>query len=119
VIFTGPDTIVSILDRPPLYVGGASRFNEFVADELHIPLHKPGEKVRGTVYVQFTIDSTGTTSDHLVLKGIGVACDGEALRTIKSIDDDWLPGILNGKPVSVQYIVTVIFDEYIRPTDLP
>lgn len=119
MIFTGADTIVSVLDRPPLYVGGSSRFNEFVADELRIPLHKSGEKVRGTVFVQFTIDSTGATSGHRVLKGIGMACDSEAVRVMKLIADDWMPGILNGKPVGVQYIVPVIFDEYILKPDLP
>lgn len=110
MIFTGTDTIVSILERPPLYIGGAIRFNEFVADEIRLPLHKPGEKIMGTVYVRFTIDSTGTTSNHHVLKGCGRACNAEALRVIKSIPDDWMPGMFNGKFISTAYIVTVKFD---------
>ena len=112
-IFTRTDTIVSLLERPPLYIGGTSRFNEFVADEIRIPLHKPDEIIIGTVYVRFTIDSTGKTSNHHVLKGFGRVCDAEALRVIKSIPDDYMPGLLNGRFVSVEYIVPVKFDNNI------
>lgn len=119
VIFTGTDTIVGVLERPPLYIGGSSRFNEFVAEEICVPLHKQNEQVKGTVYVRFTIDSTGITSGHHILKGINRACNEEAIRVMKSISNDWMPGILNGKPVSVQYIVPLIFDENIRKPDLP
>ncbi len=119
LIFAKADTLVSILDRPPLYIGGTSRFNEFLAEEIHIPLHKPGEKIMGTVYVQFTIDSTGITSNHHILKGIGRVCNVEALRVVKSIPDDWIPGIFNGKSVSVEYIVTVKFDNNISSPTFP
>lgn len=116
-IHTNNDFFMSQLDRPPLYVGGSSRFCDYFANEVTIPLHKPNDKVVGTVYVTFKVDSLGITSNHRVLKGISKVCNEEAIRAIKAIPNDWMPGVLNGKFVTVDYIVTVIFDEKIRPVE--
>jgi hypothetical protein len=105
------DTIMKLLDQPPLYVGGMSRFGDCVLKELNVnPLHKAGENVSGLVYVTFIIDSLGKTSRHHILKGIGKSCNAEAIRVIKAIPDEWLPGMLNGKRVSVEYVVPFQFN---------
>lgn len=116
-IFTGGDTILSKLERPPLFFGGSSWLADYVEEELSIPLHKEGEKVTGVVYVSFMIDSLGATSHHRILKGIGKACNNEALRVIKSIPDDWLPGVYDGHFVSVEYTVILVFDDKTRPME--
>lgn len=110
-VMSGADTLLSVLDRPPLFIGGFSRFNDYVADEIEIPLHKSGEKVSGIVYIGFTIDSIGKTSNHHVIRGIGKICNNEALRVMKCIPDDWMPGILNGKKVSIEYVIPFKFEE--------
>ena len=110
-IISKADTIMTVLDRPPLFIGGTSRFNDYVADEIHIPLHKATEKVIGTVFITFTVDSLGRTSNHRVLKGFGKACNEEALRVMKTIPDEWIPGVLNGKQTTVDYIVPFKFDQ--------
>jgi hypothetical protein len=112
-VISGPDTILSLLDRPPLYVGGTSIINEFIASIIESPLHKPNEKVNGTVYIEFLIDSNGTVSNHRVLKGISAKCNLEALRVVRSLPDEWLPGIINGRHVSVFYVIPIIFDDKI------
>jgi protein TonB len=110
-IISTTDTIMMLLDQPPLYVGGMSRFNDCVSKELNVdPLHKAGENVSGLVYVAITIDSMGKTSHHHILKGIGKSCNAEALRVIKAIPDEWLPGMLNGKRVAVDYVVPFRFN---------
>jgi protein TonB len=86
----------------------------YFQNEISIPLHKPDDKVLGTVHVAFTIDSLGFTSNHHALKGISRICNDEAVRVIKSIPDDWMPGVLNGRHVTVEYIVIVVFDSNTR-----
>jgi protein TonB len=117
-IIDGSDTLVSVLDRPPLFIGGSSRVDEYIASEIVIPLHKPTDKVAGTVYVEFIIDSDGRTSNHRVLKGISTCCNHEALRVVKTLPDEWLPGILNGHNVSVYYTIPVIFNEKLNEVDI-
>lgn len=109
-IYTGGDSLMTKLERPPLFIGGSSWFSDFVGEELCIPLHKEKEKVIGPVFVAFTIDSLGVASNFRVLKGIGKICNNEALRVIKSIPHDWIPGVYNGNFVSVEYVVIVVFD---------
>jgi protein TonB len=116
-VISKTDTIMSILDRPPLFIGGTSRFNDFVADEIHIPLHKPEEKVTGIIYIVFTIDSLGRSSNYRILKGIGKACNQEALRVMKTIPDEWIPGVLHDKHITVDYIIPIQFDERIPLKD--
>jgi len=116
-VMSKADTIMTVLDRPPLFIGGTSRFNDYVADEIHIPLHKSTEKVIGTVFIAFTIDSLGRTSNHRILKGFGKVCNEEALRVMKTIPDEWVPGALNGKLVTVDYIVPFKFDPHIPIKD--
>jgi hypothetical protein len=109
-VITKTDTLMSILDRPPLYIGGMTRFFDCVNNELRIPLHKPDENVKGIVYVTITIDSLGRTSNPRILKGIGKACNEEALRVMNTIPDDWLPAVLNEKFITVDYIIGFNFD---------
>jgi protein TonB len=109
-IISGRDTIMSILDRPPLYIGGTSKLFEYISVAIRIPLHKPDEKITGVVNVAFMIDSLGNTSKHRVLKGIGRICNNEALRVLKSIPEQWIPGMLDGKNVSVDYILQIPFN---------
>lgn len=109
-IIDGTDTLVSVLERPPLYVGGSSGLEEMISSEIMIPLHKPNDKVEGTVFVEFIIDTEGKLSHYRVLKGISACCNIEALRVVKAIRGEWLPGILNGNHVSVYYTIPVIFD---------
>jgi len=116
-VMNGKDTILTVLERPPLFIGGTSRFNDYVADEIMIPLHKADEKITGTVYVAFTIDKEGKTSNHRVLKGIGKVCNAEALRVMMTIPDDWIPGRLNGENVAVDYVVPFKFDKSITTID--
>jgi protein TonB len=116
-IVSGCDTIMSVLDRPPLFIGGMSRLNEYLAEEMRIPLHKPNEKISGTVFVAFTIDSTGNTSNFRLLKGIGRACNNEAMRVVKTVPEQWMPGELKGKNVSVDFILPIPFDSTIREVD--
>jgi protein TonB len=116
-IVSGGDTIMSILDRPPLFIGGMSSLNDFLANAIRMPLHKPNEKISGHVIVAFTIDSAGNTSNHRVLKGIGRPCNNEALRVVETLPKEWIPGELNGKKVSVDYILPIPFDSTFREMD--
>ena len=117
-ILRSSDTIVSTLDRPPLYLGGQSRLDDFIKNAITVPFHKKNDKIIGKVFVEFTIDSIGRTSKHFVLKGLCLGCNVEALRIVRSIPDAWIPGVYRGKNVSVRYVIPVTFDKQIVNTNL-
>lgn len=114
-VISGTDTTLTVLDRPPLFLGGSNRLNEYIAGNLGTPLHKKGENVSGTVYVTFTIDSLGKPSNYQILKGVSNSCNREALRVVEQLPDDWLPGVLNGRNVTVDYVLPIVFSEKNTP----
>ncbi len=62
----------------------------------------------GTVYVSFVIKEDGSVADAQVVKGIGQACDTEALRLF-TIMPKWKPGKNDGKEVAFKYSIPVRF----------
>jgi TonB family protein len=102
-------TLKTKLDRPPVYIGGTAT----LLDEINLNIKYPDIAVEndivGMVYIAFTIDKTGKTSNYRVLKGIGAGCNESALEAVKMIPECWLPGILQGKAVTVEYRLPIRF----------
>ena len=108
-VVKGSDTIELKLDRPPIYIGADIVMFEKLVKIIQYPQAATEYGISGKVYISFMVDKNGKTSNHSILKGLGYGCDEEALRVVKEIPDNWLPGILNGQPVEVVYIMPIIF----------
>ncbi|MEO6831197.1 MAG: energy transducer TonB, partial [Chitinophagaceae bacterium] len=97
------------LTRLPLFLGG----EDFVTDELIKNLRYPDSAREagkmGRVYVAFTVDKFGKTSNFHSLNLLGYGLDEEALRVFRLLPDMWLPGLVNGKPVDVEVVHPVTF----------
>ena len=63
----------------------------------------------GKVFIAFDINQKGEVSNYKVKSGIGHGCDEEALRVVKNIPSNWLPGVLNDKVVNVEYVLPISF----------
>lgn len=100
------DSIEKKLDRIPVYIGNE---NLIAINHMNYPAAAKEKGVKGTVYISFIIDKEGKSCCHKVAISIDPECDAEALKAIKSIPDNWLPGILDGKPVDVEFGMTVDF----------
>lgn len=102
-VFKGNDTLLTKIDRPPLYIGGSVLQFEERSYQMSYPPLAREKGIEGKVYIIFTIDSTGKASNHKVIQGIGGGCDQEALKAAKSLPNHWLPAILNGQAVTVEH----------------
>ncbi len=65
--------------------------------------------ISGTVLVSFFIDLDGKAVDYKIEEGIGGGCDEEAIRVAKLIPNNWIPGLLDSKPVKVKYTLPINF----------
>lgn len=108
-VIKGSDTTKTKLDRPPLYIGGSALMYEPILKSIQYPEQAKENGISGRVYITFTIDSNGKASNHRVTKGIGFGCDEEALRVVEAIPDNWIPGLLGGQAVNVEYILPISF----------
>jgi TonB family protein len=105
-VINGNDTIKTFLGRPPIFLDGGVKY----LTGMHYPRAAKENNIQGKVLIGFTIDSNGKVSNFRIKKSLGYGCDEEALRAAKNgFNGDWLPGLLNGNSVVVEYEVPIGF----------
>jgi protein TonB len=68
--------------------------------------------IEGTVVVQFVVDRSGTIRDINTVRDIGGGCGEEAVRIVNmmnEMDQKWVPGMQQGRPVNVLFNLPVRF----------
>ena len=102
------DSIYQIVDEMPQYPGGEKAMMEYVAKNVKYPQEAKDKEIQGRVFVSFVVEKDGSVSTVKVLRGIGGGCDEEAVRVVSSMPK-WKPGIKDGKPVRVSYMMPLNF----------
>jgi protein TonB len=98
---TAQKTIASL----PSFPGGQKAFNKFLAKNLKWPNQDDAE---GRVIISFVVEKDGRLTDFKVERSLRKEFDIEALRVLKR-SPEWIPGMKNGKKVSVRYFVPINF----------
>jgi TonB family protein len=81
-----------------------------LAQYLAATTHRPDQVPAGggQVFVQFVVGPQGNITSARLIKGFDPACDAEALRAVAALPR-WRPGLLNGEPVAVRFVVPITF----------
>jgi TonB family protein len=87
----------------PLPVGGF----EGIQNRVYYPEQARKEKIHGTVKIRAFIDRLGDVEKTEIVEGIGFGCDEAAEITVYYTK--FTPGLIKGKPVKVQSIISVEF----------
>ncbi len=106
---------ITDLDKAPVFKDGQVGLEKYLKTHLEVP-----EKYRnfnGTVFVSFIISNTGMVKNAKVLRSCGnEEIDKIALDVFKNMPP-WLPGQKDGKKVSCQMQVPVVFGDVKKKTD--
>lgn len=97
------------LSRVPIYLGGEYSIMSEVWKNIRYPVIAQENDRSGTVFVSFTVDKDGKTSNYHVNKKLGCNLDEEAIRVLKLVPDNWLPGMQNGQAVDVEVRFPIAF----------
>jgi TonB family protein len=108
IIRNNNDSIYQIVDEMPQYPGGEKAMMEYVAKNVKYPQEAKDKEIQGRVFVSFVVEKDGSVSTVKVMRGIGGGCDEEAVRVVSSMPK-WKPGIKDGKPVRVSYMMPLNF----------
>jgi len=95
------------VEKMPMPVGGYPAFSALLSTKMKYPSRARRNGTQGKVYVVFTVNAKGETSDFAIEKGIGDGCDEEAIRVIKL--SKWEPGKQRGRPVNVKMKQAITF----------
>lgn len=102
------DDEIFVMPVQPKFPGGTTELIKYVYNNLKYPdLNKEGGPT-GTVYIRFEITKSGKVGNVEILKGIHPILDEEAVRVIKSLPN-FTPGMQDGKPMNVWYLIPVKF----------
>lgn len=104
--FTAP--VYTIVDQSPEFPDGQAALFRYIQQRLVYPKIARENEIEGTVYVNFTVSTTGLIYNVQVRRGIGGGCNEEAARIVKSMPR-WKPGRSGGVRVPVQYTLPVRF----------
>lgn len=102
------DTVYQIVEQMPQYTGGEEAMMKYVSENIKYPQAAKDKNIAGRVFVSFVVEKDGSVNEVKVLRGIGGGCDEEAVRVIKGMPK-WKPGIQEGKPVRVSYMMPINF----------
>ena len=98
----GPRVYATAEEMPEL-IGGLVGLQR----KIRYPEEARKAGIEGRVILQFIVDENGDVQDLKVVRGIGSACDWEALRVVKTAR--FRPGKEDGKPVKVKMSLPITF----------
>ena len=94
------------LSIEPNYPGGLNAFYKHVSKNFNIP-EVVEEDLNVRVLTSFVIEKDGTITDIKILKDPGFGLAQEAKRVLMTVPEKWSPGIMDGKPVRVNYTLPI------------
>lgn len=92
----------------PQFPGGHIALFEYLSKNIKFPKSKENEDVKVRVVTTFTVEKDGSITHAKIVRSQGEAFDNEALRVINGMPK-WIPGMQNGKAVSVKYTLPITF----------
>lgn len=99
-----------LVEEKPKFQGGDpnKEFSKWVSSHLEYPEIAKENGVSGRVTLQFTVNTDGSISNVIVLRGVDASLDKEAVRVVSS-SPKWTPGRQRDRAVKVTYTFPVIF----------
>lgn len=86
---------------------------EYVYENVAYPKEASKKEAEGMVVVSFVVEKDGTVSKPEIYRDqVGFGAGEEVIRIVKSMNDGgpaWSPGLLDGKPVRVEFKLPVKF----------
>ena len=108
-IIKNGEKVITKLERSPVIIPGWNFLYRELGSILRYPSTAVENDINGKVIIGFTVDETGKVKDHYISQKVHPLLDEEALRSVKELTTEWLPGLLNGKPVATMVYLPVVF----------
>lgn len=99
----------TVEEKPRFLDGEPNTFVQWVNSMLRFPQEALKKNITGKVTVSFTIAKDGRITNVKIRESSDPIFDKEVLRVISKAPK-WAPGKSGGKPVDVEYIFPIVFD---------
>lgn len=103
------DSLVLVMvEEMPAYPGGQDALLQYLGT-IEYPDSAKENDITGAVYAKFVIEKDGTVGNVEVAKSSGYAILDSAVVNHVRLMPAWKPGMQQGKPVRVEYVVPIKF----------
>lgn len=102
-------SMINILEPTFIGTNGSIGFNEFIQENLLLPVNSQNNGIEGAVVVQFNVSPTGSLSDFQVIESLFPAFDQSVISTLEATNGMWNPGLINGCPVIMNKEAVFVF----------
>ena len=102
------DEVFEMVEVMPEYPGGTEGLYKYLAENVKYPEKAKADGTEGRVIVSFVVEKDGSVTDAQVRRGVSDEVDAEALRVVQGMPQ-WKPGMVEGKPVRVNYNLPINF----------
>ena len=100
--------VYDVVEQMPQYPGGKDKLLQYLSMSIRYPKEAEMAGVQGRVIGAFIVEIDGSITGARIDKSVDKSLDAEALRIINEMPK-WKPGMQNGKPVRVKYMVPITF----------
>jgi TonB family protein len=97
--------VFTIVEAMPEFEGGHDAMTRYFTRTIN---PKAANYGKGTVYVQFIVNTDGSISETKTIRGVNPAMDKEAQRVVSKMPK-WKPGMQSGKRVAVKFVLPIRF----------
>lgn len=107
--FPGCENLTDVDEREQCSL---NRLLQFVYNNISYPAIARENGIEGIVVASFVVERDGTVSNATILREIGGGCGKEVLRLISTMNEQdirWIPGIVDGEAVRIQFNLPVKF----------
>jgi TonB family protein len=104
----GQDVFVMVEEMPTFHGGKIEDFRNWVQKNITYPEEAKKNKIQGTVYLSFVVDTEGQVKAIEIIRSANPALDNEVIRAMKTAPA-WKPGKQAGKPVNVAFSIPIKF----------
>ncbi len=96
-----------IVENQAYPIGGFDQFYEAIHSKLKWP---DTLTIKGKVFVQFVVDTTGFMGEFEVVKTFDIAAEAAAIKALKETKYKFIPATQKGKTIRSRLIIPIIFN---------
>ena len=103
------ESVYDQVEVKPEFPGGMPALVKYLQENIKYPSAALAEKAQGKALVRFVVEKDGSITNTEIIKSTGnIYLDKEALRVASNMPK-WKPGMQQGKPVRVFFMLPVSF----------
>ncbi|NQX54461.1 energy transducer TonB [Pedobacter panaciterrae] len=92
-----------------VYFGGDSKMIAILVRSIRYPASAQENNIQGWVVLEAKIDKQGKLTQEKAISTNGYGLEEEGLRVFKMLPPDWVPVIVDGKPVDAKFQLKIAF----------